>query len=98
MAAYVIVEVSVTDEAVYEKYKPLAAASIAAHGGSYKARGGASESLEGDAVAGRVVVLEFPDLEQARGWYHSAEYQEARQVRQGASQGRMFIVDGYEPA
>jgi uncharacterized protein (DUF1330 family) len=98
MAAYVIVEVSITDEDRYEEYKPLAAASIAAHGGSYKARGGATESLEGDAVAGRVVVLEFPDLARARGWYHSEEYGEALRLRQGAARSRMFIVDGYEPA
>ena len=39
MAAYVIVEVSISDEEVYEKYKPLAAASIAAHGGSYRSSG-----------------------------------------------------------
>jgi uncharacterized protein (DUF1330 family) len=97
MAAYVIVEVSITDEEGYEKYKPLAAASIAAHGGSYKARGGTTESLEGDPAAPRVVVLEFPDLERARGWYHSEQYGEALRVRQGAAQSRMFIVDGYEP-
>ena len=96
MAAYVIVEVSISDEDAYEKYKPLAAASIAAHGGSYKARGGATETLEGEPVAGRIVVLEFPDLERARGWYHSQQYGDAMQVRQGAAQSRMFIVDGYE--
>jgi uncharacterized protein (DUF1330 family) len=98
MAAYVIVEVSIFDEEAYERYKPLAAASIAAHGGSYRARGGATETLEGDPVGGRIVVLEFPDLELARGWYHSEQYGEALQMRQGAAQVRMFIVDGYEPA
>jgi uncharacterized protein (DUF1330 family) len=98
MAAYVIVEVSITDEEGYEQYKPLASSSIAAHGGSYKARGGATESLEGDAVAGRVVVLEFPDLERARGWYHSEEYRDATKLRQAAAQSRIFIVDGYEPS
>jgi uncharacterized protein (DUF1330 family) len=97
MAAYVIVEVSIADEEQYEKYKPLASASIAAHGGSYKARGGTTESLEGDAVAGRVVVIEFPDLERARGWYRSEQYREASRLRQAAAQSRMFIVDGYEP-
>jgi uncharacterized protein (DUF1330 family) len=97
MVAYVIVEVSIADEEQYEKYKPLASASIAAHGGTYKARGGATESLEGEAVAGRVVIIEFPDLERARRWYHSEEYGEALQLRRGAAQSRMFVVDGYEP-
>jgi uncharacterized protein (DUF1330 family) len=98
MAAYVIVEVSITDEEQYEKYKPLAAASIAAHGGTYRARGGAVESLEGDPVDGRVVVIEFPDMAGARGWYRSDDYQAALEVRREAAEGRFFIVEGYEPA
>jgi uncharacterized protein (DUF1330 family) len=96
MTAYVIVEAFITDAEGYEGYKPLAAASIAAYGGSYKARGGATESLEGDPDIGRVVVLEFPDLEQARQWYNSDEYRKASQLRQGAARSRIFIVDGYE--
>jgi uncharacterized protein (DUF1330 family) len=98
MAAYVIVEVSITDEEQYEKYKPLAAASIAAHGGTYRARGGAVESLEGPPVEGRVVVIEFPEVNGARDWYRSDDYQAALEVRRGAAQGRFFIVEGYPPA
>ena len=97
MAAYVIVEAFITDAEGYEKYKPLAAASIATYGGSYKSRGGTTESLEGDPGIGRVVVLEFPDLERARQWYNSDEYREASQLRQAAARSRIFIVDGYEP-
>ena len=94
MAAYVIGEVEVTDTSAYEPYKALAAASIAAHGGTYLVRGGETESLEGAPPAGRVVVLEFPDLDAARSWYHSAQYQEALPVRQAASKGRLYLVDG----
>ena len=94
MAAYVIAEVEVTDPDAYEPYKPLAAASIAAHGGTYRVRGGATESLEGTPVAGRVVVLEFADLDAARAWYRSTQYQEALPVRQAASKGRVFLVEG----
>jgi uncharacterized protein (DUF1330 family) len=96
MAAYVVVEVLITNEEEYEKYKPLASASVAAHGGSYKVRGGAVDSLEGDAVEGRIVVLEFPDLERARRWYRSDEYRAALSLRQAAARSRLFIVDGCE--
>ena len=96
MPAYFIAEVDVTDADAYEPYKPLAAASIAAHGGIYRVRGGATESFEGAPVAGRVVVLEFPDLEAARRWYRSAEYQEALPLRQAAATSRAFMVEGYE--
>jgi uncharacterized protein (DUF1330 family) len=98
MSAYVIVEVSITDAEEYERYKPLASASVAAHGGRYLVRGGPIQSLEGDPVAGRVVVLEFPDLDGARRWYDSDQYRDAARRRQAAAHSRMFIVDGYESA
>jgi uncharacterized protein (DUF1330 family) len=94
--AYVIAEVEVTDPDAYEPYKPLAAASIAAHGGTYRVRGGATESLEGAPVTGRVVLLEFADVEAARTWYRSAQYQAALPLRQAASKGRLFLVEGCE--
>jgi uncharacterized protein (DUF1330 family) len=94
MAAYVIAEVSVTDPDVYEQYKPLAGASVAAHGGTYEVRGGAIEPLEGDAPAGRIVILRFEDVEAARGWYGSDDYRAALPLRQAAAHSRVFIVEG----
>jgi uncharacterized protein (DUF1330 family) len=96
MPAYVIAEISVTDALTYEQYKPLAAASIAAHGGAYKVRGGSVDSLEGDPVAGRLVVLEFPSLGAAQNWYRSPEYRLALPLRHAAARSRVFIVDGTE--
>jgi uncharacterized protein (DUF1330 family) len=97
MVAYVIGEVEVTDPEGYEPYKPLAEASILAHGGVYRVRGGQTESLEGEAPRGRVVVLEFPDVDTARRWYRSAAYQAALPLRQAASNGRLFLVEGCPP-
>jgi uncharacterized protein (DUF1330 family) len=97
--AYVIVELSVVDADQYELYKPLAEESIAAHGGTYKVRGGKIESVEGPEVSDRVVILEFPDVAAARSWYSSPEYQAALQIRHAAAATtRMFIIDGYAPA
>jgi uncharacterized protein (DUF1330 family) len=41
-----------------------------------------------------VVLIEFPDLAAARGWYESPAYQNARQHRQGAADTEFFIIDG----
>lgn len=46
MPGYVIVDVTVRDRDSYERYKQLAAVSVAAHGGRYLVRGGATETLE----------------------------------------------------
>jgi len=96
--AYVVVEVTVSDPELYETYKPLAETSIKAHGGAFRARGGATESIEGAPPAERVVILEFPDLATAKGWYDSEEYQKALSIRVAASSAsRLFFVDGYAP-
>ena len=94
MPAYVIYQGEVTDPERYEKYKPLSAASITAAGGRFLVRGGAFEVLEGEAPAGRTVLIEFPDRDAAIAWYRSDEYGEARKVRQGASVARLYVVDG----
>ena len=94
MAAYVIYQGEVLDAERYEEYKAVAAETIRAAGGRYIVRGGDVEVLEGEAPAGRTVVLEFPDRETASRWYRSPEYAEARRIREGAAVARMYVVDG----
>jgi uncharacterized protein (DUF1330 family) len=94
MPAYVIVQVDVRDGAVYERYKLLAPASIAAHGGRYLARGGHSEALEGQWDPCRVVILEFDDVERAKRWLESPEYREARALRHASAHTQMIVVEG----
>jgi uncharacterized protein (DUF1330 family) len=94
MAAYVIVEIEVTDAAGYENYKTLAAASIAAYGGRFVVRGGEAQALEGGWEPKRIVVLEFPDRERARAWWASKAYAAARIVRERTARARMILVDG----
>ena len=60
MAAYVIVEIEVTDPVGYEEYKKVASATVEKYGGKYIVRGGATEVLEGNWKPKRIVVLEFP--------------------------------------
>jgi uncharacterized protein (DUF1330 family) len=94
MAAYVIVNIEVTDPGPYEEYKRQAAATIAQYGGRYLVRGGAAERLEGSWVPRRVVVLEFPSAARAREWLHSPEYAPALKLRQAAAKSDMILVEG----
>jgi uncharacterized protein (DUF1330 family) len=41
-----------------------------------------------------VVVLRFPDMEAARKWYFSPEYQDAVKHRLGAAKFRTVLVEG----
>ncbi len=94
MAAYVIVDIEVTDPHGYEEYKRLAAPTVAAYGGRYLARGGAAETIEGNWTPHRLVVLEFATVEQARQWWSSPEYSAARAVRQRTARADMVVVAG----
>jgi uncharacterized protein (DUF1330 family) len=53
--------------------------------GKFIARGGATATFEGPAETRRVVLIEFPDLADAEAFYHSPEYSEARNLRQGVA-------------
>lgn len=95
MKGYVIVNVSeIHDPAAYETYRPIAGATVAAHGGRFIVRGGDAERFEGEGPAGRNVVIEFPSLAAAKAWYASPEYQDALKIRLAASTGSLLIVEG----
>ncbi|HZT86050.1 MAG TPA: DUF1330 domain-containing protein [Gaiellaceae bacterium] len=96
MPAYVIVETDVQDPERYEAYKHASPGAVHAGGGRLVARGGELAVLEGDWNPSRLVVLEFPDLDAARRWYDSQEYQEARRLREGAASLRMVAVQGLD--
>lgn len=94
MPAYVIAEVEVTNPAGYETYRPLAGASVARYGGKFIVRGGSAELIEGTPPPARMVVIEFADIDAAKRWYNSPEYQEALKVRLANSRGRVLLVEG----
>ena len=94
MAAFVIVDIEVHDPQRYEHYKELAPPSIHAYGGRHVARGGKVDVLEGDWSPKRCVVLEFPSAEQARRWWESPEYAEAKRLRQETAATKMIVVEG----
>ena len=94
MAAYVVVEVEVQDRERYESYKQMVPASLAAYGGRFIVRGGRAETLEGEWTPERIVILEFPTVEQAKAWWSSAEYAEAKGLRQATARTQMIVVEG----
>ena len=94
MKGYIIAEVDVHDPEQYEGYKALVPGSLEPYGGRFVVRGGDPEALEGDWQPQRIVVLEFDSPEQARAWYDSEEYREAKAIRQAASRGTLLLVEG----
>jgi uncharacterized protein (DUF1330 family) len=95
MTAYVIVDVEVTDPERYKRYKDMAKPVVEAFGGQYLARAGRTETLEGDWAPTRLVILQFPSVEQAQTWVNSEEYRPARELRHATARTRMVVIEGY---
>ena len=94
MAAYIYASVEVEDPKAYEEYRKAVPAVIAAYGGRYLVRGGASVCLEGNVSAPRLVILEFPDMARLRAFYDSPEYRLLLAIRQRTARSTLIAVEG----
>jgi uncharacterized protein (DUF1330 family) len=94
MTAYVIVQIEVTDPERYKDYVGGVLETIEAHGGRFLARGGDLTVLEGTWPMPRLVIIEFPSLEDAKAWHASDAYKPLLDIRQAASNSNLVIVDG----
>jgi uncharacterized protein (DUF1330 family) len=99
MPAYVVVSVEVTYPEAYRDYSREVPGTLEPYGGRFVVRGGTFEALEGAWPSGRVVILEFPSVGQAKAWHASPEYQEILPIRQrNARTDFLIVVEGYDPA
>ncbi|HJP22665.1 MAG: DUF1330 domain-containing protein [Alphaproteobacteria bacterium] len=94
MTAYFVAQIVLHDAETYAKYTAQTPGIVADYGGRFIVRGGRWESLEGAEPGPRVVLIEFPSFEQAQAWYNSDAYQAILPLRQAASTGSAFLVEG----
>ena len=94
MAGYIVADIEITDPDAYQKYAQQTAATIERYGGKFLVRGGRSETLEGDWKTERLVILEFPSVEQAKKWYDSPEYSAIKGIRHRSAISSMLLVHG----
>ena len=94
MAAYVIVQVDVNDPVRYEDYKKMVPPSMEKYGGRFLVRGGKTHTLEGGWAPKRFVMVEFPSVDQAKAWWASPEYAEAKALRQATANSMLIVAEG----
>ena len=94
MSAYLIVDIEVIDQGPYDDYRAQVPELVAKHGGKHLVRGGSFEILEGDWAPHRLVLLEFPTIEAAKGFYDSEDYRPLRDIRLNATNSNMVMVEG----
>jgi uncharacterized protein (DUF1330 family) len=93
-AAYLIVQITITREEGWPEYRQKVAELFAQHGGRYLVRDGPVEVLGGSYDGRRLVVFEFPSMETIRSVWHSPEYDEVKQLREGAGELDVWAVPG----
>jgi|HubBroStandDraft_6_1064221.scaffolds.fasta_scaffold963472_2 uncharacterized protein (DUF1330 family) len=94
MPAYaVFIRERVRDESALEDYRKLAKAAFAGHPVKFLATTGSSETVEG-AEADKVLLLEFPTIDDLRAWYFSPAYREASKLRHQGGDYRVLFLEG----
>jgi uncharacterized protein (DUF1330 family) len=86
---------SISDPAKLAAYAELAPPAVQPFGGRYIARGTAAAAYEA-GLKDRIVISEFPSVEQARAAYASAGYQNALKALGDGAVRDVRIVEGLE--
>jgi uncharacterized protein (DUF1330 family) len=94
MPGYVVLSVEVLDPERYKEYARMGTPTVSQYGGRYLVRGGQVERQSGTWEPKRLVILEFPSVEQARVWWDSPEYAPARALREACAVSDVVIVEG----
>ena len=90
---YLIAHVKVHDKEKFAEFSQTAMRVISEYGGTVLVRNPTPEVREGQD-SGLVIVIEFESIENARKFYESDKYTEAKAVRELASESELILVEG----
>ena len=94
MSAYVIGHFTVHDKDHYNHYRSEFFPIFKRFGGELVAVDDDGAVMEGELPAGRTVILRFPDVETAKSWWSSDDYQRISGYRKdGVVQHFMTIIN-----
>ncbi len=96
MSVYSIASITVNDWDAYGEYMKQAAPIIESYGGKYLVRGGEILADNTTWHPKRVVILEFPTIEQMNAFRDSDEYKPVAEIRHKAAESEGFTVVGYD--
>jgi uncharacterized protein (DUF1330 family) len=93
MSTFVVAHLrSVTMGAPIVAYLQRIDETLEPYKGRFLVHGGPPEILEGD-WPGFLIIIEFPDRAEARGWYQSKAYQDILRLRLDNADGDVILVD-----
>ncbi len=78
----------------YDAYRKAVADLNRRHGARILTRPGTAFCVEGNWDADSMVIIEFPSLQAARGFYESTEYAAVKALRKDAAPLTIVVMDG----
>lgn len=100
--AYVMARLTVKNHEEYmQRYALGTGETIQKAGGEVLVATPSAEAAEGEWVGNWTVILRFPDMKAARGWYESADYEPLRDLRKNELTepgGSLVFLQGFDPA
>ena len=94
MPVYAIIEIKILDEGPYFEYVKNVRSIVEHYNGRYLVRGGKVTPLFGEWNPERVIVIEFPSMEDLTSCFGSDEYKKVAPLREGSTITRSIIVEG----
>jgi uncharacterized protein (DUF1330 family) len=94
MKAYLVLDLSVNDFGGFRKYIAEIPAFIAKHSGKYLVQGVQPTIIEGDWKPERIVIIEFPERENAEAFLGDPEIQDLFKLRHDTTTSKLVLADG----
>jgi uncharacterized protein (DUF1330 family) len=94
MKAYLVLDLTVNDFGGFKKYIAEIPAFIAKHSGKYIVQGVQPTPIEGDWKPERMVIIEFPERENAEAFLSDHEIQHLFKVRHATTTSKRVLVEG----
>lgn len=92
--AYFIFKVLPHDMQKMRPYQEKVSDTYKLYGGELLVLNNEINTVEGEDLHGMIVILQFPDINKARDWYTSPEYQNILPHRQAGSTASGWLIEG----
>ena len=98
--AYLIANIQeIKDNDSYQKYRTQVAATQAPYKGHFLVRGATPVAVDkSNLPKGALVIVAFPSMKELQAWWNSPAYSAIRPLRENATVGQLYAVEGVPPS
>jgi len=82
------------DPDAYAAYRQANPEIVKKYGGKYLAVGGEAKAIEGNWQPSRMILIEFPSMEELEAFYASEDYAQIRPIRWKTADSRLLVLEG----